>query len=126
MNDLKTLKEVCEILGVSRRVIQGYEKKGLIHTNYKDKYGHLLYDEKTIARMVYIRFYQKMNFQLQQITQFIDKPNKEIELILQNKLSELKSDHQKQSENLKNMERVVSDFKNSIIEDLLKTIKDYQ
>ena len=38
MKDFKTLKEVCELLNVTRRIVQGYEKKGLVHTDYKDKF----------------------------------------------------------------------------------------
>ena len=46
MNGMKTLHELCDALGVSRRAVQGYEKAGLVAPSGRNKYGHLLYDEK--------------------------------------------------------------------------------
>ena len=44
----KTLKEVCEEIGVTRRAVQGYEQAGMIQASGKNKYGYLLYDEATV------------------------------------------------------------------------------
>ena len=38
----KTLHEVCEAFGVSRRAIQGYEKAGLVSASGKNERGYLL------------------------------------------------------------------------------------
>lgn len=125
MKDFKTLKEVCELLNVTRRIVQGYEKKGLVHTDYKDKYGHLLYDEETVKRIALIRFYQLMNYELKEIALFIDKPSKEIETILKEKLEMLKVELQKRENNIKNIEYVINNFDKSDLTDLLiKTIKE--
>lgn len=53
-----TLREICETLGVSRRALQGYEKAGLVASTGRNKYGHLLYDEKARERIAEIKFYQ--------------------------------------------------------------------
>ena len=37
MNGYRTLKEVCEMLGLSRRAVQGYEKAGLIRPSARNK-----------------------------------------------------------------------------------------
>ena len=42
------LREVCELVGVTRRAIQGYEKSGLVAATGKNKMGHLLYDKTAI------------------------------------------------------------------------------
>lgn len=47
---MKTLREVADIVGLSRRMIQEYEKTGLATTpTTTNKYGHLLYNEEEIA-----------------------------------------------------------------------------
>lgn len=122
MNDAKTLKQVCELLNVSRRVIQRYEAKGLIHTDLKDKYGHLLYDQKTINRMMNIRLYQKMEFKLNEIITFIDKPDKERKEILINRINKLKSDLTIMSNNLKTIENYINNNSSIELKDILKEV----
>ena len=46
----KTLREVCNMVGVTRRAIQGYEKIGFVASAGKNKYGYLLYDEEAIEK----------------------------------------------------------------------------
>lgn len=122
MNDAKTLKQVCELLNVSRRVIQRYETKELIHTDLKDKYGHLLYDQKTINRMMNIRLYQKMEFKLNEIITFIDKPDKERKEILINRINKLKSDLTIKSNNLKTIENYINNNSSIELKDILKEV----
>ena len=38
MHELNTLREVCDLLGVSRRAVQGYEKVGLVEPSGRNKY----------------------------------------------------------------------------------------
>ena len=45
MDNLKTLREICNILEVTRRAVQGYEKAGLVTPSERNKYGYLLYNE---------------------------------------------------------------------------------
>lgn len=70
MARLKTLREVCDCLGISRRVIQGYESHGLVSSCAKNKYGYLLYDEETIQTIRQIRLYQQLGFTLNEIEIF--------------------------------------------------------
>jgi len=122
MKDFKTLKEVCELLNVTRRIVQGYEKKGLVHTDYKDKYGHLLYDEEAVKRIALIRFYQKMGFELKEIVDFIDLPDKEIKNILINKLNELKIEQENNNKKLILIEETINSFHKDNIDKYLKII----
>ena len=54
MDSSKTLHELCDMLGVSRRAVQGYEKAGLVVPTGRNKYGHLLYDESAQQRVAQI------------------------------------------------------------------------
>lgn len=49
---MKTLKEICSELGVSRRAVQGYDAAGLVKATNKNKYGHLLYNRRAQERIV--------------------------------------------------------------------------
>lgn len=43
MSEYKTLQEIHNTLGITRRAIQGYEEIGLVKDTDKNKYGYLLY-----------------------------------------------------------------------------------
>lgn len=60
---LKTLNEVVALVGLSRRVIQEYEKAGILERpKTTNRYGHLLYDDQAIARLWQIRFYREIDY----------------------------------------------------------------
>lgn len=63
----KTLKEVCELVGVTRRAIQGYEDAGLVVSTGRNKYGHLLYDESAVEKIKEIKLYQDFGFSIKEI-----------------------------------------------------------
>ena len=63
----KTLREICSEVGASRRAVQGYEKAGLVEASGRNKYGHLLYNEKAQKRIVEIKLYQDMGFKIREI-----------------------------------------------------------
>lgn len=70
-----TLRELCQKLGVTRRAVQGYEKKGLVSATSKNKYGYLIYDDEARKRILQIKMYQKIGFSLQEISELIDASN---------------------------------------------------
>ena len=63
-----TLSEVCKKYHFTRRVIQGYEKEGLIKHVGKNKYGYLLYDSEQIKKIAYIRYLQLNGLTLKAIS----------------------------------------------------------
>lgn len=71
---LMTLREVCEAMNISRRVVQGYEKAGLVTATGRNEYGHLLYDEQAQKRIRHIRLYQELGFMIKEIKEIIDAP----------------------------------------------------
>ena len=62
-----SLSQVCNLYGFTRRVIQGYEKEGLIKNSGKNKFGHLMYDEDQIKKIAYIRLLQINGLSLKEI-----------------------------------------------------------
>lgn len=102
MNGEKTLREVCQILNISRRTIQGYQNKGLIHPDGRNKYGHLLFNDFTMKKIALFRFYQRMGFTLDEINELADanmdvviEKMKERLLLLENQQKELITIHHK-------------------------------
>lgn len=72
---MKTLNEVVELVGMTRRMIQEYEKAGLARTpTTTNKYGHLLYDETAIERLWQIRFYRELEYNKEQIKEVFTDP----------------------------------------------------
>ena len=74
MDETKTLSEVCSVLEVSRRAVQGYENAGLVSATGKNKYGYLLYDEDAQRRIKQIRLLQQLGFRVKEIKDIIDAP----------------------------------------------------
>lgn len=69
-----TLNEVADQVGLTRRMIQEYEKSGLVKKpETRNKYGHLQYDEKTIDRLWQIRFYREVGYNSSQIRSAISE-----------------------------------------------------
>ena len=75
MDETKSLSEVCSVLEVSRRAVQGYENAGLVSATGKNKYGHLLYDEDAQRRIKQIRLLQQLGFRVKEIKDIIDAPS---------------------------------------------------
>lgn len=67
----KSLSEIAKELNMTRKVIQGYEKHGLVECSYKGKGNQLIYDEKNYDRIIRIRFLQKLGFTLKEIEKLI-------------------------------------------------------
>ena len=67
-----TLSEVCKKYHFTRRVIQGYEKEGLIRHTGKNKYGYLMYNEDEIKKIAYIRYLQQNGLTLKEISKYAD------------------------------------------------------
>jgi len=75
MENCKTLREVCNLFEISRRVVQGYEKVGLVSASETNKYGHLLYDRETQERISQIWVYKQLGLKIKEICEVIDAPD---------------------------------------------------
>ena len=73
---MKTLHEVTQIVGMTRRVIQEYEKAGLATApTATNKYGHLLYADKEIDRLWQIRFYRELGYGKNEMKAVFNNPH---------------------------------------------------
>lgn len=86
---MKSIEEVQKIVGLSRRVIQEYEKAGLAEKpDKRNKYGHLLYEEKHIERLWQLRFYKELNYKKSEIKEIFNS-DPEDEMVLETAIEEL-------------------------------------
>lgn len=69
---VKTLRQVCETLKVSRRAVQGYEKEGLVTASGRNERGWLLYDEESQEKIKKVRFYQRLGMEVKEIKMFLN------------------------------------------------------
>lgn len=104
----KTLKEVCEQVGVTRRAVQGYEEAGLVETTGRNKYGHLLYDESAIEKIKEIKMYQDFGFSIKEI-QVLQEVSKEKYLgMLEYRLTLMQLEMSKLQENISKVEQLIA------------------
>lgn len=106
--DSMTLREMCEELGVSRRVVQGYEKAGLVSATDRNKYGHLLYDEVAMRRISQIKFYQQLGFSIKEIVNIIDAPNILVKTALEQQVEKLKKERVEINELIEKANQVIA------------------
>lgn len=94
MQEYKTLREVCELLNVSRRRVQGYEKAKLVKSSGKNKYGHLLYDDKSMERISEVKMLQQFGFRIKEIQDLLEAPKEVVLEKLQEKIVILETSRQ--------------------------------
>lgn len=91
MNELKTINEVCKMLGMTSRTIRYYEQCGLIRTIRESKTALRRLDDENIERLRKIRFLRKLSLTLDEIAVVIDSEAKATEMI-HGKSAELKAE----------------------------------
>lgn len=103
----KTLREVCNQVGVTRRAIQGYENAGLVESTGKNKYGYLLYDEITIERIKIIKQYQGFGFSIKEIKNLLQVPAEEYLKILEKRLMVMQLELKQLEMNFRTLEGLI-------------------
>lgn len=83
---MKKIDDVSKDTGLSRRMIQEYEKAGLaIKPEKRNKYGHLLYDTEESKRLWQLRFYKELGYDKSEIRSVMESSSydqqKEIEQV---------------------------------------------
>ena len=92
---VKTLREVCETLNVSRRTIQGYENAGLLKPSGRNERGWLLYDGQCQEQIKILKFYQDIGLQVKEIKDFLQAPAELQRLILHRQQEQLRGENQR-------------------------------
>ncbi|MDD6482356.1 MAG: MerR family transcriptional regulator [Lachnospiraceae bacterium] len=88
----KTLRELCDSLGVSRRAVQGYEKAGLVSAEGKNERGYLLYSEDTQEKINQIKLYQQFGFTIKEIKWLMSAPACELKATLEKQVEKMKGE----------------------------------
>ena len=104
---MMTLREVCNIVSISRRVVQGYEEAGLVISSGKNKYGHLLYDEMAIEKIRTIRQYQEFGFTVKEIKLLVEATEDVYIEMLSNRVTQMKIQIDRLVENVRKAERMI-------------------
>ena len=89
--DELTLRQVCNVVNVSRRAVQGYEKARLVSATGKNERGYLLYDDYARERIRMIKLFQDMGFTVREIKEIIDGPDEKLKAALEKRLKSLQS-----------------------------------
>ena len=110
MQEMKTLHEVCDAIGVTRRAVQGYEKRGLVVPSGKNKYGYLLYDYRAQQRIALIKRYQRLGFKLKDIEELIDAPVYVVSEALKRQIIRLKEDSKEREEIINMAQKWIDDM----------------
>ena len=89
----KTLREVCNAVGVSRRAVQGYERAGLVSAICRNERGYLLYDEEALEKIKKIKLFQEMGFTIREICELDQAPNHVLKVALEVRVEKLRMEH---------------------------------
>lgn len=68
-----TLRRLCELGGISRRAIQGYEKAGLLSPIGRNERGYLLYDGLALEKAIRIRKLQDYGFTVKEVVCYLQQ-----------------------------------------------------
>ena len=90
--NMKTVKEVSKITGVSIRTLRYYDEIGLLKPTELTEAGYRLYDNKALEKLQEILFFRELEIPLIDIKKMMDTPNydKEQILMMQKRLLEQK------------------------------------
>ena len=102
-----TLREVCALVGVSRRAIQGYEKIGMVASAGKNKYGHLLYDEEAVETIRTIKMYMDFGFSVKDTAYLMKADDFVKKVCLKTRLSEMEKDMEVLKANIKIVRKIL-------------------
>ena len=73
--EMKTVHEISELTGLSIRMLQYYDKTGLLKPAAYTEAGYRLYDENSLMRLQQIMLFRELEFPLKVIKTIIDDPD---------------------------------------------------
>ncbi|MCP4418449.1 MAG: MerR family transcriptional regulator, partial [Chloroflexi bacterium] len=68
-----TIKQLAELANVSKRTLRYYDQINLLPPSSVGANGYRYYDQDKVLRLQQIRFYQELDFSLQEIRAILDK-----------------------------------------------------
>jgi len=121
--EMKTLKEVCNLAGTTRRAVQGFERYGLVRPSGKNKYGYLLYDDNAVERILFICFLQNLRFTLREIAELLDLPMEKIRVKILSRVNLLRNQIERYGEFLDKTEELLPELSATDLKDTILEIK---
>lgn len=74
---MKTIRDIEKLLGITRRSLQEYDKIGLLHPSARNQYGHILYDDEAIKKLMLIKIFVECGYKRKEIISFFEKSDEE-------------------------------------------------
>lgn len=75
---VKKLSEVCQIVGVTRRTLQEYDKVDLLKPTSKTESGYWLYDDAAIRKLILIQIFVEGGYERKSIKSLLESPTLDI------------------------------------------------
>ena len=79
---MRTIKDMCELLGLSHRTVRYYDYIDLLKPAAYTDAGYRLYDEMSVKRMIAIRLLTEVGYELSEIKLVLDDPEYDLEISL--------------------------------------------
>ncbi len=103
---MKQIKEVCELTGLSKRALQFYDEKGLLHVK-RTKWNYRIYGEDDLFRIWLILVYKEMGFSLSEIMEMLDAEEDVSRGLIANKILEIEAEAMELERRRKFIEKVL-------------------
>lgn len=81
--DMKTVKEVSALTGISVRTLHYYDEIGLLTPTAKSEAGYRLYDDHALETLQQILFFREFDLSLKEIKSVMENPNLDKNQVLQ-------------------------------------------
>lgn len=72
---MKTVRQVCELTGLTPRTLRHYDAIGLLKPTAVTEAGYRLYDDAALGRLQTILLFRELEFPLKDIKAILDDPN---------------------------------------------------
>lgn len=121
---MKRLSEVCEMLGITRRKLQEYDRIDLVKPSSKTKSGYWLYDDDAIDTIKIAIVLSEVGYNRKQIKEIIENSDIDIDKLFDSIIKKLE-DKQKRIKGMVNtikLYKSISEFPQSTIDTLMSNI----
>lgn len=94
-DDMKTVKEISALTGLSVRALQYYDRIGLLSPAGRTEGGYRLYDDASLERLQQILLFRELEFSLKDINRILSAPDFDRNRALEQQIGllELKKEH---------------------------------
>jgi DNA-binding transcriptional MerR regulator len=84
---MKTVKQICDLTGVSVRTLHHYDSLGLLKPTRCTEAGYRLYDDAALERLCLILLFREIGLPLKEIQQILDHPDFRRDQVLEQQIA---------------------------------------